>query len=108
MSGENPESEKYEQEMGSLDWEYSKSCASHLLASRGNLDYSYWNPQRLYARFQLRLEKIQSGLHGDMQRVAEMSHSTSQGSFPQRLKPVCWVASIGTTVSRALPGSAKG
>ena len=36
---------------------------------------SRWNPQRLYARFQPQfgLEKIQSGLHGDMQRVAEMT-----------------------------------
>src|SRR5437899_3214587 len=48
---------------------------------------SCWNPQRLYARFQFRLEKIQSELHGDMQRVAEMSTPLRSGSFPQRLKP---------------------
>src|SRR6266851_5408742 len=33
------------------------------------------------------LEKIQSGLHGDMQRVAEMSTPLRKESFPQRLKP---------------------
>ena len=39
----------------------------------GSASLFCWNPQRLYARFQFTLEKIQSELHGDMQRVAEMS-----------------------------------
>ena len=55
---------------------------------------SHWNPQRLYARFQpeLRLEKIQSGLHGDMQRVAEMSTPLRKEASLSRLKPnVGWL-----------------
>jgi hypothetical protein len=54
---------------------------------------SRWNPQRLYARFQFTLEKIQSELHGDMQRVAEMStpfrkfFDDVEENDPQRLKP---------------------
>jgi len=37
------------------------------------------NPQRLYAGLHHRLEKIQSGLHGDMQRVAEMTTPLHSG-----------------------------
>ena len=42
------------------------------------------------------LEKIQSELHGDMQRVAEMSTPPRLGRVPQRLKPSSEVSPNGT------------
>ena len=51
--------------------------------SKGNL----WNPQRLYAEHLRKQMMIQSGLHGDMQRLAEMSSpSTQVGSNKARAK----------------------
>ena len=37
-----------------------------------------WTPQRLYARYRRKAVKIQSGLHGDMQRLAEMTSPSSK------------------------------
>ena len=49
-----------------------------IISRKGQQKQFRWNPQRLYARLQIiYLEKIESDLHGDMQKPAEMSGSRS-------------------------------
>jgi hypothetical protein len=67
VSGKTPETTQ-EQEVEGL-W----TVRSNTRPPRHESNRRYWNPQRLQARVQRKLDKIESGLHGDMQRVAEMT-----------------------------------